>query len=152
MKQLRNSVFSIVFVVVGFVLPQQAFAHCQVPCGIFDDNSRVQMMLEDTVTIEKSMRLINELSQKSDAQSMNQAVRWVITKEEHATNIISTISKYFLAQRVKSKQKDYTERLVKHHAVMVAAMKAKQNTDTKFADKLKKSIEALSPYYPEHKH
>ena len=79
-------------------------------------------MLEDTATVEKSLRSMVELSGKPDAQSQNQMVRWVMNKEKHAQNIISTISDYFLTQRVKPDQKDYTERLIKHHAVIVAAM------------------------------
>lgn len=56
-----------------------------------------------------------------------------MTKEYHAQNIITATNDYFLAQRIKSSQKDYKERLVKHHEVMIAAMKAKQNTDQKYA-------------------
>lgn len=131
---------------------QLSYAHCQIPCGIYDDHARVQSMLEDTATVEKSMDLIVELSGKSDAQSHNQMVRWVMNKEKHAQNIISTISDYFLTQRVKSSQKDYKERLVKHHEVIVAAMKVKQSTDMNSASALRERIEALLPYYPEHKH
>ena len=40
----------------------------------------------------------------------------------------------------------------KHHAVIVAAMKAKQNVDEKVVLALQKCIEDLAPYYPEHKH
>ena len=112
----------------------------------------VQTMLEDAATIEKSVKLISALAGKADAQSQNQIVRCVENKEKHAQNIISTISDYFLTQRVKSAQEDYTERLVKHHAVIVAAMKAKQNADMDAAAALKESIEALASYYPEHKH
>ena len=108
-------------------------------------------MLEDTATIEKSMKLIAELSGKTDAQSQNQLVRWVMNKEEHSQNIISTISDYFLTQRVKANQEDYVERLKKHHAVIVAAMKTKQNAAIKYAIDLRASIEALLPYYPEDK-
>jgi nickel superoxide dismutase len=109
-------------------------------------------MLEDAETARKAIDLIAELSKKSDAQSNNQIVRWVINKESHAQNIISLISDYFLTQRVKPKQKDYVERLKKHHAVIVAAMKVKQNADMTYVDALEESIEALLPYYPEHKH
>ena len=126
---------------------QTAFGHCQIPCGIYDDHARVHAMLEDAVTVEKSVALINELAGKTDAQSQNQLVRWVVNKETHAQNIISTISDYFLTQRVKSSQDDYVERLKKHHAVIVAAMKAKQNSDAASAMALKESIEALAPYY-----
>ena len=109
-------------------------------------------MLEDAATIEKSANLIAELAGKSDAQSQNQLVRWVMNKEDHAQKIISTISDYFLTQRVKPSQKDYAERLKKHHAVIVAAMKAKQNADIMYVEKLEEGIKGLLPYYPEHKH
>ena len=154
MKQIRNIYLLNAIVLTGLILmPQQfLYAHCQIPCGIYNDYARVQSMLEDAATIEKSIKLIIELSGKSDAQSQNQLVRWVMNKEKHAQNIISTISDYFLTQRVKPNQKDYAERLIKHHTVIISAMEAKQNTDMKYAKALKDSIEALSPYYPEQRH
>lgn len=153
-RLLRKTALVIALVVTAGLTfgTTSAQAHCQLPCGIFDDHARVQAMLEDTVTIKKSARLICELADKTDSRSQNQLVRWVMTKEQHAQNIITTISDYFLAQRVKSSQADYNERLVKHHEVMVAAMKAKQNTDKEYAETLKKAIEALLAYYPAHKH
>ncbi len=75
--------------------PQQTLAHCQVPCGIYDDHMRVMSMLEDAATIEKAINSINELVGKRDAQSQNQLVRWVNTKEHHAQQTIETISNYF---------------------------------------------------------
>ena len=128
-----------------------AYAHCQVPCGIYDDHARIEKMLEDTATILKADRLIAQLSGKTDALSQNQLVRWVMTKEKHAQDVISIISNYFLTQRVKENQKDYGERLKKHHAVIAAAMKVKQNPDETYALVLEKKIQALAPYYPEHK-
>ena len=127
-------------------------AHCQVPCGIYADNARVKAMLEDVATIEKATKMIAELASKTDAQSKNQLVRWVMNKEKHAQNIIATISDYFLTQRVKASQKDYAERLIKHHTVIVNAMKAKQNADSKYAAALMESVKALAAYYPEPKH
>ncbi len=137
---------------LSLVAPRSADAHCQIPCGIYDDHARVQGMLEDAATVEKSIKLIGALAGKTDAQSRNQLVRWVMNKERHAQNIIATISDYFLTQRVKPSQEDYVERLKKHHAVIVAAMKAKQNSDMKFAKALRDGIAALGAYYPEHKH
>jgi nickel superoxide dismutase len=153
MKTFRKVMLLIAFTVVGYslVFPQSGYAHCQIPCGIYDDYARVQSMLEDAATVEKSTKLIAELTGKSDAQSQNQLVRWVMNKEKHAQKIISTISNYFLTQRVKPSQKDYAKRLIKHHTIIIAAMKAKQNADVKYAKTLKESIEALSSYYPEHK-
>ena len=140
--------FIIISAVFLFGAPLAALAHCQIPCGIYDDHARVQAMLEDAATIKKSVRLIRELASKKDPQSHNQQVRWVMNKEKHAQNIIATISDYFLTQRVKPKQSDYLERLVKHHTVIVAAMKAKQHAEAAYVDQLQQSLEALLPYYP----
>lgn len=151
MRHIKQIVLFTVLIVSGAgLLAQQAFAHCQIPCGIYDDHARVAAMLEDAATVEKSVKLINELAGKSDAQSQNQLVRWVVNKENHAQKIISSISDYFLTQRVKASQDDYVERLKKHHAVIVAAMKAKQNSDMDTVTALKAAIEALAPYYPAH--
>ena len=152
MKKFKKVVLFVmcIFAGYGLFLPTQGNTHCQVPCGIYDDAARVQSMLEDATTVEKAAKSIAELAGKSDAQSQNQMVRWVLNKEQHAQKIISTISDYFLTQRVKPDQKDYAERLAKHHAVIVAAMKAKQNADGKYAKSLKESIEALRSYYPAH--
>ena len=79
-----------------------AVAHCQVPCGIYDDHARITAMLEDTTTIAKALDQINELVGKQDLQSFNQATRWVMTKEQHAERIQTTIAQYYLAQRVKA--------------------------------------------------
>ena len=149
MKKPAGILLLIIFALAGVC--QSAHAHCQIPCGIYNDHARVQSMLEDAATVEKSAKLIAELSVKSDAQSKNQLTRWVMNKEKHAQNIISTISDYFLTQRVKPGQKDYAERLIKHHAVIIAAMKAKQNIDLKYAKNLQKCVKALLSYYPERK-
>ena len=127
-------------------------SHCQIPCGIYDDSARVVSMLEDVATIRKAVAQIADLAGKADPQSQNQIVRWVMNKEQHAQRIIATISDYFLTQRVKAKQEDYTERLRKHHAVIVAAMRAKQNANAEVVADLKSAVEALAPYYPPHDH
>ena len=139
-------------IVVFSITPLSALAHCQVPCGIYDDHMRVQAMLEDVATIEKAVKSMEELVGKTDIQSQNQMVRWVMNKEVHAQKIIQTISDYFLTQRVKPSQDDYSERLEKHHAVILLSMKAKQGTDIKTVTALKKSVAALEKFYPEHKH
>lgn len=127
-----------------------ARAHCQLPCGIYDDHARVHSMLEDAETIQKTVILIRDNSGKNDAQSNNQLIRSVANKESHAQSIIDTISDYFLTQRVKPSQDDYAERLKKHHAVIVASMKAKQNSDLQHVDALKETIIELEAYYPKY--
>lgn len=154
MKNYSGKIFRWVFLLSAgiFLFSQSAYAHCQIPCGIYGDNARILSMLEDVSTIEKSITLIKELSGSNDPQSQNQLVRWVMNKEEHAQNIISTICDYFLTQRVTPESDDYLKRLEKHHIVIIDAMKAKQNVDMELVKKLKKEVEALLPYYPAHDH
>lgn len=148
-KYCKTTLLLIVLISIFWCGPSlTVFAHCQIPCGIYDDYARIQAMLEDAVTAQKSIRLIVELAKKNDPQSQNQRVRWIMNKEKHAQNIIDTISDYFLTQRVKPDQENYSERLVKHHTVIILAMKTKQNVDEKYVNQLKESIEALKTYYP----
>ncbi len=142
--------FILIAMFAAFANIQNVQAHCQVPCGIYDDGARVIQMLEDAKTVEKATAMLAELSDKTDAQSVNQKVRWVNNKEIHAQNVIATISDYFLTQRVKSSQKDYTDRLVKHHSIIVAAMKAKQSASPENAKALTEAIMSIVPFYHVH--
>jgi nickel superoxide dismutase len=132
---------------------QTSRAHCQMPCGIYDDQARIDHLREDAATIAKAIKNIGELAGQRDAQSVNQAVRWINTKEEHATNIIDVVSEYFLTQKVKvvapgaEGYEPYLKTLADHHAVMVAAMKTKQKADTASVDALKNAIETLAAHY-----
>ena len=119
--------------------------HCQVPCGIYTDQLRFEMMLEDTKTIAKSIGQINEFAAgagqgEMNGNSINQVCRWVTTKEEHATKIQEVMGAYFFAQRIKSDHADYTGQLASAHRVIVAAMKCKQAANPDTADALKASI------------
>jgi nickel superoxide dismutase len=149
-RKIQKAILFLLFntFIFSFSTPLSVHAHCQIPCGIYDDFARIESMLEDVETIQKSIQLIVELAEKNDAQSKNQLVRWVMNKEKHAQNIIDAISDYFLTQRVKPDQDDYAERLIKHHTVIVAAMKTKQHVDMENVDALKMSIKALVVYYP----
>ena len=88
----RNLFLLIATALLASLLPQAVFAHCQVPCGIYDDAARVARMYEDAATIEKAMVKMQELAGATDVQSANQFARWVATKEDHASNIITTVN------------------------------------------------------------
>ena len=121
------------------VLSTNIFSHCQIPCGIYDDEARFAAMLEDTVTLKKSVKLINELSAETPV-NYNQIVRWINNKEVHADKIGDTIYQYFLAQRIKEGQKNYEAQLVATHKIIVLSMKVKQTVDPKVVDELEKAI------------
>lgn len=141
----RLLVAGLVLSVVFLSRIQPVAAHCEVPCGIYADQHRFEAMLEDQTTIAKAMANICELAGKTDALSVNQCARWVATKETHATNTQHIIAQYFMTQRLKpgtdeASQKAYIKKLTAAHAVMVAAMKCKQNVEDDVAATLKKAI------------
>ena len=124
--------------------------HCQVPCGIFFDEGRIEAITEDAATIRKAVLQSQELHKGGTLQDVHQMVRWINTKEDHASKIMTTISDYFLAQKVKAEllsEEEYKEVLVLHHKVMVAAMKTKQSSETGACDALDAAIQALKPVY-----
>jgi len=147
----------------GFVLsisqPNVA-AHCQVPCGIYDDPMRITMLREDATTIAKAVDSVVDLMDGAHSPAaMNQVVRWTTTKDEAATNIQRIVSDYFLTQRVKAVpagqpgHEAYLDQLAKMHAVLVAAMKCKQTVDPAAVATLEAAIEAIAPMYVhEHSH
>jgi nickel superoxide dismutase len=120
--------------ILGSAVP--ASAHCQIPCGIYDDELRVQLMEEDITTIEKSMNEITTLGAATPV-NYNQLVRWVMNKEEHAQKLQDIVTAYFMAQRIKppadhgdeAGMKDYVNKLTLLHAIQIHAMKAKQSVD-----------------------
>jgi len=138
-----------------------AMAHCQVPCGIYDDQMRINQIAEDATTIEKAMNEITRLSVEGD-KNYNQLVRWVNTKEEHAQKIQDTVAAYFLAQRIKfpddtneEAQAKYDQSLALLHQITVYAMKAKQTTDLAQVQALRDALHVFSELYfndEEHTH
>jgi nickel superoxide dismutase len=145
MKRLILPVLAVAVLLLGGV--QSASAHCEVPCGIYADQMRFEQMLEDHETIAKAMKQIELMATRPDAQGRNQLVRWVNTKESHATNTMHVIAQYFMAQRIKPSSESYVKQLTAAHAVTLAAMKCKQTVDPKNADALKAAIVKLYEAY-----
>ena len=131
--------------------------HCQVPCGIFDDPKLVAELKEACATITKAIAQVNEIfAGTMNAQSFNQATRWINTKEEHCGKIITLVAEYCLCQRVKlpgapgspfADEGSYMEALKAHHALMQSAMKAKQCTDPAAAAALDGAINLVAKMY-----
>lgn len=137
---------------------QTAEAHCQVPCGIYDDSARIASLNEDTATIAKAVRMIRKHAGAHEAKDVNQVTRWITTKEAHASNIIKVVSEYFLTQKVRPVPPGaggydaYLKKLADHHAVMVAAMKTKQTANEDAVRVLGGAVHHLAHHYEDHGH
>ena len=158
-KRIRKKPFIIGLTILAGHLASIAYSHCQIPCGIYDDQARFDMIAEHITTIEKSMNEIRKLSEQ-DKPNMNQIVRWVQNKEEHADELGHIVTYYFMAQRVKPTQKtegkaynEYVKKLVLLHKMLVSSMKSKQTTDLANVEKLRSLLtEFQVAYFGEHNH
>ncbi|MDX1763645.1 MAG: superoxide dismutase [Ni] [bacterium] len=146
---------------LGFLLVgnPSLFAHCEVPCGIYGDENRLQVMAEHVATIEKAINQIGALSKEGD-KNYNQIVRWVNTKENHANELQHIVTQYFMTQRVKpvdpkdgEKHKAYQEQVTALHQMLVYAMKTKQSLDLENVEKLKGLLNGFhNAYMGAHQH
>ena len=148
----KNLILGIVFL-FAMIFGTLAYSHCQVPCGIYGDDARFDEIAEHITTIEKSMKLIEELTAQEPVNA-NQIVRWVNNKEKHADEISQIVTYYFMAQRVKlpaagdtKAYNEYVKKLTLLHEMLVYAMKTKQTTDPANAEKLKVALEKFHQAY-----
>jgi len=138
--------FGGILMLMSVAFSLSAHAHCQIPCGIYGDAMRFEMIEEDIRTVEKSMKEIVALSREGD-KNYNQIVRWINNKEEHAGRIQEIVQQYFMTQRLQPVGKDktdeyrrYVEKLELLHQMLFYAMKAKQSTDLNVVEKLRSAL------------
>ena len=139
------TLLAIVFLFLAITAANVA-AHCEIPCGIYDDEVRANLIYEHTVTIEKSMKTIAALSKEAPA-NYNQLVRWISNKEEHATKIQQTISQYFMTQRLRPDAQKYPDKLSVLHKMLLAAMKCKQSIDIANVQTLRSLLKEFEVMY-----
>jgi nickel superoxide dismutase len=152
MNHLGVLMLGICLLTVACVAPL-VYSHCQIPCGIYDDPARLVMIAEDINTVEKAMKSIEELSAQQK-MNMNQIVRWVDNKDEHAEDIAHIVSYYFMAQRIKPVEKTdaagyekYIKQLTQLHEMIVYSMKCKQTTDLANVEKLRSLLAEFRTSY-----
>ena len=139
------------------VVPAILSAHCQIPCGIYDDSLRIDLMREHTETIEKSMNTIKDLQQTEEI-NYNQLVRWINNKDEHADKFNDIVTYYFMTQKIKpvdpnneSAYQKYQAQIELLHKMLVYAMRAKQTTDIENVEMLRELITKFEDsYFHEH--
>jgi nickel superoxide dismutase len=147
----------ITFLGILFITPIfKALGHCEIPCGIYDDSVRIELIREHIRTVEKAMNKIMEL-QKKDEINYNQLVRWINNKEEHAVKIQDIVSHYFLHQRIKYTKENengrnlYIDQLTVLHQLLVYAMKSKQTTALDNIQKMRALVDEFEKlYFHEH--
>ncbi|MFH2001291.1 MAG: superoxide dismutase [Ni] [Planctomycetota bacterium] len=148
-----NKILIAATLVIASIAGVKLFAHCQIPCGIYNDDARFVLMQEHVTTLAKSMKMIDTLSKESPP-NWNQITRWVNNKEKHADELTEIVTYYFMAQRIKPVQAEdkdayskYLHELTLLHQMIVHAMQAKQTTDEEHVNKLNALIHDFEHSY-----
>lgn len=129
-----------------FFAAATAFAHCEIPCGIYDDPLRIQLLREHITTMEKSMKTVQAL-EKSVSHHAHMLIRWVSNKEDHANKFQEIVTQYFMTQRITADDKNYDKKIQTLHQMLVAAMKCKQTTDLAHIETLRKLVDQFEALY-----
>ena len=85
----------ILLVYLSIIPYRSVSSHCEIPCGIYGDETRFELLEEHITTVEKSMKMIDKLS-KEKKKNDNQLIRWVSNKEKHAEYIQEIAYQYFM--------------------------------------------------------
>jgi nickel superoxide dismutase len=142
MKKTIAMLFSLFAALLLFA--GSALAHCEIPCGIYDDALRMNLIIEHAATIEKSMQQIAELEKGGNA---NQLIRWVTNKESHADQLQEIVTQYFMTQRIKFDAPDYEKKLAALHKMLVYAMQCKQTIDLANVESLRQAADEFHDLY-----
>ena len=148
----KRCVVSMMVLACLFTMSTQIRAHCEIPCGIYDDHLRIELLKEHCTTIEKSMKMIAKLSAEGDV-NYNQLVRWITNKEAHANELQHIVTQYFMTQRIKpagegdATRDEYLEQVELLHRMLISAMKAKQTIETAHVEELRRLIDEFAGIY-----
>ena len=129
-----------------FVASSYAAAHCEIPCGIYDDKMRINAIAEHITTVEKAMNQIIKL-ESTTPLNHNQLVRWIMSKEDHANELQEIVTQYFMTQRIKVGTENYTKKLTLLHKMLISSMKCKQTTDLSHISTLRLLLREFNDLY-----
>jgi len=150
-RSMTRAPYLLVLLAFAAALPRLAEAHCEIPCGIYGDELRFEMLEEHLQTIEKSMRKAAGMERTGNG---HQLTRWILNKERHAGEVQDIVTRYFLTQRVipvepgrKDAFEKYQRQLILLHKMLFFASKAKQGTELSHVASMRKTLSEFRDLY-----
>ena len=121
--------------------PTVVYAHCDIPCGIYDPNTAQIAAL----TVIRMMDLLQESKDSHDI------IRYVDAKEDHAEKCKHEMRVIYGDYFQKEHFEKYPDLHDLNHQVMQLASKAKQGRDRKVAEELLETINRIAEIFWETK-
>lgn len=124
-----------------------AYAHCDVPCGIYETDT----MAHAAATCKRMIEKIAELGELDSPEKMNTFVRCVMTKEKHAQKVKKEVyilwSDYFKPEHVEK----YPELHDKLWKTVKQASTVKQTVSMTEAERLVEMVHDVAHLFAETK-
>ncbi|MBA3815692.1 MAG: hypothetical protein H0X29_04070 [Parachlamydiaceae bacterium] len=108
-------------------------AHCQMPCGIYHDDMVFDQIDQYIETMYKCVSILKE-NKSSSARDKNEFIRWILQKENASNDVSSTLTTFFLQQKIKPGEDDTNKRIISAHKLLFLLVAIKQNVDVKFVE------------------
>lgn len=121
-------------------------AHCQMPCGIFDDTLVFKYIDQYIETMQKAVVELNDIG-NSTAKDRAQFTRWVMLKEKESDLTANLITTYFLQQAITPGKEGSDEKTLAAHRLLFLLVKIKQNTDATYVNKFINEWSAFKPMF-----
>lgn len=124
--------------IVNFLPAKTAYAHCDIPCGIYDPHN-AQMAAH---TVLRMMNLINEA--KGDVHKISRLTR---VKEDHAELVKHDIGVIWWDYFKEEHLKEYPDLHLLVYEIMKLASKAKQEVDLNTANNLLSKVQEFAEIF-----
>lgn len=127
---MHKVIFCLVMI-IGCLGCEKVSAHCQMPCGIYNDQMIYDKIDQYYDTMIKGMHVINN-NKFENVHDRNEFVRWVMTKDKESDEVANVLLTYFLMQKIKpSNDPDSLELLKSIHNMLFLLVQIKQGTEIK---------------------
>ena len=123
-------------------------AHCQMPCGIYNDQMVYDEVNQFYLTVFKAVKALENNKFQTD-EDRNQYVRWVMTKERLCNEIATLLTTYFFQQKIMPID-DNRDMVNSLHQLLFQLVAIKQNVDIKIVKDFGKEWENFKNlFHPE---
>ena len=113
--------------------PLTLTAHCQMPCGIYQDAMIYDLIDQYAETMVKAVTVMNQ-SKFETVRERNEFMRWVMEKEKESNDTSQLITTFFMQQKIKPGEPDTQKRIEAAHKLLCLIVAIKQNADVKIVE------------------
>lgn len=145
---MKKMIFLCSFFVINLYFGEVG-AHCQMPCGIYNDQMVYDKIDEYYKTMVKAVSALND-NKFTNLHDRNQFIRWVTQKDKQSDEMADVICTYFLMQKIPPDDEDSFDLVKSAHKLLFLIVAIKQNVDLKIVNEFGKEWDHFKQlFHPE---